>query len=795
MTSCTSILTGLSFFHFTQVRGWEGWTADSIELHLQTRFTQLDTASTLHLYTEGFRTVEDIFNILQVSHSRRKVTGGSGVPKAKVMAAYYEKLTTLFWVSENYLFHAFAWYKFYSLCKECNRGMTEEQKTYQASSVLLAALCIPTVADNSSGASDDGAVKIKSSVHDDIAKDKTARMASLLGFHTRNPTRQALLSELRAKNIMADVPAYLRDLYKLLEENSNPLTLVENVKPLLDRLRTETEGDASLSAYVKPITSVLVLKLMHALSASYHSISLDHIKSLTSGLGVSFTEVEKAIIVSATSKSTAPLRVRIDHRGNCLRFGDAGGYAAFESDSMRTQLTNVAKQLSKVCTVIDPPDLNAIAMERKALYEDVRASVGKEHEDMLARKEHIESKKEKTERLAQEKLKEMERKKLEAMVNAKAEEERRLVREQQLREREKLDKIKKEMEMTDKKNILKAMGENIETMTEAELVAIDADKLVKEHNMKAAKKKDEADRKVREMHKKLDYIVRATRIEEVPLIQKRYVESVKAEKERFEADIIRKAQKAKLQWEDDCKSKKEIIGFGVFGCMKSFEKTAMEGRIAQHEILCEKEDQNAEDLAEMAKLQRARSRKEDEISRQKAEEERIRKEVEQKNAEEERQKREDERRRKEDEQEELRKKKDTERQAAYRSRESSGGSNAPTSRALDAAGGSYVPPSQRNGGRDTGSRSGAWGASRGDSFGGGRYEGGGSRGFDRDGDRGRGGNDRDGDRGRGGGYDRDRDRGSGGGYDRDGDRGSGGGHYSSDRGQGGQEPRSNSRWN
>ena len=721
------------------------------------------------------------------------------MPKAKVMAAYYEKLTTLFWVSENYLFHAFAWYKFYSLCKECNRGMTDEQKTYQASSVLLAALCIPTVADNSTPASDDGAVKIKSNVHDDIAKDKTARMASLLGFHTRNPTRQALLSELRAKNVMADVPDYLRDLYKLLEENSNPLTLVEKAKPLLERLRKETDGDASLSAYVEPITSVLVLKLMHALSASYHSIGLDHIKSLTSGLGVSFTDVEKAIIVSATSKSTAPLRVRIDHRENCLRFGDAGGSAAFESDSMRTQLTNVAKQLAKVCTVIDPPDLTAIAMERKALYEDVRASVGKEHEDMLARKEHIESKKEKTERLAQDKLKEQERKKFEAMVNAKAEEERRLVREQQLREREKLEKIKKEMEMTDKKNILKAMGENIETMTEAELVAIDADKLVKEHNMKAAKKKDEAERKVREMHKKLDYIVRATRIEEVPIIQKRYVESVKAEKERFEADVIRKAQKAKVQWEDDCKSKKDIITFGVFECMRSFEKTAMEGRIAQHDILCQKEDQNAEDLAEMAKLQRARNRKEDELRRVEAEEERIRKEVEQKKAEDERQKREDERKRKESELEELRKKKDTERQATFRSRESSGGSNVPTSRALDSAGGNYVPPSRRDRGTggDSGPGSSAWGTGRGDSFGGGRYEGGGSRGYDRDGDRG---NDRGGDRGGNGGYNRDGDRGGNGGYNRDGDRGGDGGHnrdgdrggrYNSDRGQ---EPRSNSRW-
>lgn len=716
-----------------QVRGWEGWSAESIELHLQTRFTQLETASTLHLYTEGFRTVEDIFNILQISHSRRKIAGGTGAPKAKVMAAYYEKLTTLFWVSENYLFHAFAWYKYYTLCKEYNRGMTAEQKTFQASAVLLAALCIPTLPSNASTASEDGTAKIKSTVHDDIAKDKNARMASLLGFHTRNPTREALLSELRAKNVMANVPDYLRQLYNLLEDNSNPLVLVKNAQPLLERLRTETEGENPLSAYVEPIISVLILKLMHALSASYHTISLDHIKSLTTGLGVSFTQVEKAIITSATSKSTVPLSVTIDHRANCLRFGEGNGSSSFESDTMRTQLSNLARQLNRVCNVINPPDLEAITAERSNIYADVRATVDQEHESMLARKELIESRKEEAERIAQEKIKAEEQKKLEAIANAKAEEERRLVKEQQLREKEKLEKIRKEMEMNEKKQILKAMGENVDAMTDAELLAIDADKLAKEHAAKAAKEKDNAERKVRELQKKLDYTVRAIRIEEVPIIKKRYEESVKAEKERYEADVVRKAQKAKLKWEDDCKSKEALTNFGVFNFMQSFEQSAMVGRKEQHTILCEKEDENAELLAEKAKLQRARKRKEDEIRRQKEEEERKKKEEAQRIAEEERQKREEERKRKEAEQEELRKKKDAEREATYKARQGSHSNNAPRSSALDnASGGRYVPPSRRNNGsrwgsdNDSGSRGGgsAWGSSRGNSFGGGRYEGG-----------------------------------------------------------------------
>lgn len=70
-----------------RLRGWEGWTSDGIELHLQTRFAQLEVAAGLELWTEGFRTVEDIYNIMQVwcgvtNEKRRFVCRvGSGVSK------------------------------------------------------------------------------------------------------------------------------------------------------------------------------------------------------------------------------------------------------------------------------------------------------------------------------------------------------------------------------------------------------------------------------------------------------------------------------------------------------------------------------------------------------------------------------------------------------------------------------------------------------------------------------------------------------------------------------------------
>ena len=172
-------------------------------------------------------------------------------PKAKILATYYEKLTSLFWVSENHLFHAFAWYKYYSLCREYNRGMSAETRRTQASAVLLAALCIPS--SSSSGTKDTGLSSgqgrdaIQSTVEDDIAKEKTARLATLLGFHTTEPSRDAILAEICTKNVMEDVPEYLRELYVVLEDTTDPLDMVERARILLDQLRAETGMNKSIT--------------------------------------------------------------------------------------------------------------------------------------------------------------------------------------------------------------------------------------------------------------------------------------------------------------------------------------------------------------------------------------------------------------------------------------------------------------------------------------------------------------------------------------------------------------------
>ena len=90
-------------------------SGSSVELHLETRFAQLDAASKLELWQEAFRTVEDIHGLFMllkkvgfcvlrcVVTSYTHLTEVLQSPKPQMMASYYEKLVLVFWKCDNHL--------------------------------------------------------------------------------------------------------------------------------------------------------------------------------------------------------------------------------------------------------------------------------------------------------------------------------------------------------------------------------------------------------------------------------------------------------------------------------------------------------------------------------------------------------------------------------------------------------------------------------------------------------------------------------------------------------------------
>ncbi|CAM9162125.1 unnamed protein product, partial [Ectocarpus sp. 8 AP-2014] len=417
-----------------RLRGWEGWTSDGIELHLQTRFAQLEVAAGLELWTEGFRTVEDIYNIMQI---------GKKTPKARLMASYYEKLTRIFWVSENYLFHAYAWYKFFSLGSEYNKTLTSEAKVTQANCVLLAAISIPQIRSESANQLFD---------EDDLSKQKNQRMATLLGFST-DPSREALMDELVKKGILAQVSPDVLALYNIIETNFRPMSIVKDAMPHLETL-TKAGGD--VASYVPSLERIVVLRLLAQLSSVYHTVTLERLQTYLTGVRLSFQEVEKLIVRAVKQRQ---VKVTVDHKARCLRFGGE----VMESDSMRTQLSTLATQLQKAVNLVKPAE-QTTQQQRAGFFSQVVSDMPREHSDALNRKNIIEKRKEEAERREQDKTREEARVRQEEDLKRKAEEAARLAREAKLREKDKIQRIERELELQQTKEMLVRLGKKADNV-------------------------------------------------------------------------------------------------------------------------------------------------------------------------------------------------------------------------------------------------------------------------------------------------------------------------------------------
>ena len=142
---------------------------DTLQHHLDTRFAQLNSSVELELWQEAFRSVEDVHNLLTLAKK---------APRPAMMANYYEKLTKIFLMSGNALYHAAAWSRYYGIVTSIG-GKSEEELSRLAGQVLVSALAVPVGSDSEAL---------------NELKGKNVRLTALLGL-TRMPTRSGLLKD------------------------------------------------------------------------------------------------------------------------------------------------------------------------------------------------------------------------------------------------------------------------------------------------------------------------------------------------------------------------------------------------------------------------------------------------------------------------------------------------------------------------------------------------------------------------------------------------------------------------
>ena len=626
---------------------------DTLQRHLDTRFQQLNVAVELELWQEAFRSVEDIHTLLSLSKRPAKNI---------MMANYYEKLTRIFLVSENYLFHAAAWSRYYNLLRQSaavvssgqsskkdNPAVTEADMSKAASFVLLSALSIPVISTSRSrGALIDV---------DEVRKNKNNRLTNLLGM-SQPPTRAVLFKDAMSKGLLKRARPEIRELYQILEIDFHPLSICKRISPIL----TQISQDPELEKYVLPLQQVILTRLFQQLSQVYESVELKFVYELAQfpdPFQVESGTIEK-FIMNGCKKGD--LAIRLDHAAGVLTFdsdvfssakalhpGSGSGSAESETSSVqrlqstpaeivRSQLTQLAKTLYVTCQYVDPSFNEMRQQNKSAAFERAQAGAEKEHQETLARRAIIEKKKELASDALQKKQQEEEKRKRIHAQQLQERETSRLAEEQKVRERKRLqDEQKRVKQETIAKEIEDLKKHKHIDLGDINIEDLDSDRLRMLRIEQLAKEKNELNNALRVTGKRIDHLERAFRKEEIKLLPKDYDAQRELDIAAYEKSKAETMKESKRKHEEDVALKHRLSRL-----VPIYEKFRNDLEERRHDEF-EKRRRNAEKELNSAmekRMQsmreanaRARREREEAERRQREEEERITREAEEKAAE------------------------------------------------------------------------------------------------------------------------------------------------------------------
>ncbi|XVF14891.1 hypothetical protein REPUB_Repub09cG0099900 [Reevesia pubescens] len=490
---------------------------ESLQLYLDTRFEQLKIATELKLWQEAFRSVEDIHGLMCMVKK---------TPKSSLMVVYYAKLTEIFWISASHLYHAYAWFKLFTLQKNFNKNLSQKDLQLIASSVVLAALSVAPY-DRTHGAS-----------HMELEneKERKIRMANLIGF-SLDPkvenrevlSRSSLLSELVSKGVLSCATQEVKDLYHLLEDEFLPLDIASKIQPLLTKISklggklstASSVSEVQLSQYVPAIEKLATLRLLQQVSQVYQTMRIESLSQIIPFFDCSMVE---KISVDAVKHNF--IAMKVDHMKGIVLFGDMG----LESDRLRVHLTNFAESLNNTRAMICPP------VEKASKLTEILPGLGevvdKEHKRLLARKSIIEKRKEEQERQLLEMEREEESRRLKMQKITEEAEQKRLATEFEQRRVERIRQEIEDRELEEAHALLEETEKRIRKGGKKKPI-LEGEKLTKQVLMERAlteqlKERQEMEKKLQKLAKTMDYLERAKREETAPLIeaafQKRLVE-------------------------------------------------------------------------------------------------------------------------------------------------------------------------------------------------------------------------------------------------------------------------------
>ncbi|XP_044471259.1 eukaryotic translation initiation factor 3 subunit A-like isoform X2 [Mangifera indica] len=591
---------------------------ESLQLYLDTRFEQLKIATDLQLWQEAFYSIEDIYGLMCMVKK---------TPKPSLLVVYYAKLTEIFWISSSHLYHAYAWFKLFTLQKTYNKNLSLKDLQLIASSVVLAALLVHPY-EHTHGASH---------LELENAKERNSRMANLIGFEletkldNRELSRSALLSELVAKGVLSCATQEVKDLYHLLEHEFFPLDLASKVQPLLAKVSklggklasASSVPEVQLSRYVPALEKLVILRLLQQVSQVYQMMRIESLSQMIPFFD--FKEVEK-ISVDAVKHNF--IAMKVDHMRGVVLFGNLG----LESDGLRDHLAVLAESLNKVRAMIYPPANKASKLGE--LLPGLGETVDKEHKRLLARKSIIEKRKEEHERQLIEMEREEESRRLKQQKITEEAEQKRLAAEYEQRKNQRILREIEERELEEAQALLEE-AEKRSKKKGSKKPILEGEKVTKQSLMERAlteqlRERQEMEKKLQKLAKTMDYLERAKREEAAPLIEAAFQRRLVEEKVLHEREQLLETELSRQRHDGDLREKNRLSR--MLDNKEKFQERVLNRRKAEFDRQRVEREERINQIIQARKQERETMRKkvfyvrcEDERLKKKREEEEARK--------------------------------------------------------------------------------------------------------------------------------------------------------------------------
>ncbi|ODM87118.1 Eukaryotic translation initiation factor 3 subunit A, partial [Orchesella cincta] len=474
--------------HFDDIINRQGSQMNSIDfsspetqqLNMETRF--------LELWQDAYKAIEDIH--LLMNQSKKSQT--------RMMAYYYQKLSLVFWKAGNLLFHAATLMKYYLLCKDMKKNVSADELQKNASQVVLATMAIPFPVLHP---------EFERFVETDKECLKSLKKLATLLFLPQPPTRASIIRDISRHGILTNAIQPLQDLYEVLENQFNPLSLCADV-----------EGN--------PV---------------YQTIDYDdHLMNMT----VFSNQIQlEQILVDAVRYTD--MQITVDHRSNCIKFGASLAEASREdlpegphlqimpSETIRLQLVNIMDCLQDTVEMISPVQVSNLG--------SIKTTEAQYHRSLMARHKIIAERREELERSAVDKEYE-EKHRAEQMIKQQMMmEAKRLETEREEREKKKVKSEKLELQKRLVEERFKLIGQTpiglkiIEKFQADESSNMDLETVLQRQQEELQKEAKEHLVRMKSQEKRLDHIERAKRIEEVSVIEQYMDKKKDEEKVEWEA--------------------------------------------------------------------------------------------------------------------------------------------------------------------------------------------------------------------------------------------------------------------